>query len=315
MVSGMGAILTVLNKLLIIFFLLLIGYFCRKKKIMGDSFVEDFAGFLTRIIIPCFVISSLQIDYSPELFRGGATVFLVCVIMHFWGLIVGWLSFRVLKVPEKAKGIWIFSCMFANIGFMGVPVIAMIFGGNSVFYCAFASFAFNTTAYTLGVIVLQRCGDNPEGSKVDMKKLLLAPVNVATLVGLLLFLGNIRLPAPIKDTVSMVGGMLSPLAMIYIGAILGKFDFKETIMEKWAYPVSFFRLIFMPLSSYIILKPFIHDQLILGVIVVGLSTPIGAFCAILAAEFGADEALASKYIFVTTVLCIFTMPIFFMLFL
>ena len=311
----MDAIFTVLDKLMIIFFLLMIGYFCRRKNIMGREFMEDFAGFLTRIIIPCFVISSLQIEYTEELFRGGATVFLVCVIMHFWGLLVGWASFRLLKVPQNAKGIWIFSCMFANIGFMGVPVIAMIFGGNSVFYCAFASFAFNTTAYTLGVVVLQKCGENPQSQKIDVKKLLLAPVNVATAAGLVLFLLDIRLPGPVKDTVSMIGGMLSPLAMIYIGAILGKFDFKETITEKWVYPVSFFRLVFMPLSSYFILKPFIHDKLILGVIVVGLSTPIGAFCAILAAEFGADEALASKYIFVTTVLCIFTMPIFFMLFL
>lgn len=311
----MGAIFTVLNKLAIIFLLLLIGYFCRKKKIIGESFMEDFAGFLTRIIIPCFVISSLQIEYTPALFREGATVFIACVMMHLWGLVVGWLSFRVLRVPQKAKGIWIFSNMFANIGFMGIPVIAMIFGGNSVFYCTFGTFAFNIMSYTLGAVVLQKCSDNPDGNKVNMKKLLQAPVNVATVVGLLFFVLNIRLPGPMRDTVNMVGGMLSPLAMIYIGGILGKFNFKEMFSEKWAYPVSFFRLIFIPLSSYIILKPFIHNQLILGVIVVGLSTPIGAFCAILAAEFGADEALASKYIFVSTVLCIFTMPLIFMLFL
>jgi len=230
----MEAVFTVLNKLMIIFFLILIGYGCRKKKIVDDSFMEGIAGFLTRIIIPCFVISSLQIDYTPELFRDGATVFIVCVIMHFWGLVVGWLSFRFLKVPQKAKGIWIFSCMFANIGFMGVPVISMIFGGNSVFYCAFASFAFNITAYTLGVVVLDKCTENSDSSKVNMKQLLKAPVNVATVVGILLFVMNVRLPEPMKDTVDMVGGMLSPLAMIYIGGILGKFDFKETVTEKWA---------------------------------------------------------------------------------
>ncbi|MDD3394009.1 MAG: AEC family transporter [Anaerotignum sp.] len=311
----MEAVLTVLDKLMIIFFLMLIGYVCRKKKIVGDAFMEEFGGFLTGVIIPCFVISSLQIDYTPELFRDGATVFIACVIMHIWGMIVGWLSFRVLRVPQKAKGIWIFSCMFANIGFMGIPVIAMIFGGSSVFYCAFGTFAFNIMSYTLGAVVLQKCSENPDKNKVNMKKLLKAPVNVATVVGILFFVLNIRLPGPIKDTVNMVGGMFSSLAMIYIGGILGKFNFKETVTEKWAYAVSFFRLIFIPLSSYFILKPFIHDQLILGVIVVGLSTPIGAFCAILAAEFGADEALASKYIFVSTLLCIFTMPLFFMLFL
>ncbi len=311
----MEAILTVLNKLTIMFLLLLIGYFCRKKKIFKDGFMEDFAGFLTRIIIPCFVISSLQIEYTWELFQKGVLVFFVCVMMHLWGMVVGWFSFRICKVPEGAKGIWIFSNMFANIGFMGLPVIAMIFGGNSVFYCTFATFAFNITSYTLGAVVLQRYSGNPDTGKVNMRKLLQAPVNVATVLGVLCFVLNIRLPGPMKDTVSMVGGTLSPLAMIYIGGLLGKFDFKETLTEKSAYHLSFFRLIFIPLSSYILLKLFIQDQLILGVIVVGLSTPIGAFCAILAAEFGGDEALASKYIFVSTVLCIFTMPFFFMLFL
>ena len=311
----MEAIFTVLDKLTIMFLLLLIGYFCRKKKIFRDGFMEDFAGFITRIIIPCFIISSLQIEFTPELFQKGAFVFIVCVIMHVWGMVVGWASFRILKVPQQAKGIWIFSNMFANIGFMGLPVIAMIFGEESVFYCTFATFAFNIMSYTLGAVVLEKCSDNPQGGRVSWKKLLKAPVNVATVVGILLFALNIRLPGPMRDTVKMVGGTLSPLAMIYIGGLLGKFNFKETLTEKWAYPLSFFRLIFIPLSSYILLKPFIQDQLILGVIVVGLSTPIGAFCAILAAEFGGDEALASKYIFVSTVLCIFTMPLFFMLFL
>lgn len=52
-------------------------------------------------------------------------------------------------------GIWVFSCMFANIGFMGVPVISMIFGGNSVFYCAFATAAFNLASYTLGIWIIE----------------------------------------------------------------------------------------------------------------------------------------------------------------
>lgn len=311
----MGAMITVLDKLMIIFTLMLIGYICRKKKIVDDNFMEGIGGFLTRIIIPCFVISSLQIKYTLELFREGTLVFVVCVIMHFVGLLIGWISCFVLKVPQKEKGIWIFSCMFSNIGFMGVPVISMVFGVESVFYCAFASFAFNMTAYTLGVVVLDKYNENPNKNKVNFRQLMKAPVNLATVLGILLFVMRISLPGPIKETVSLVGEMLSPLAMIYVGGILGKLSFKEAITEKWAYAVSLFRLIFMPLFGYIILSPFIHDKLILGVIIVGLSTPVGAFCAILAAEFGGDETLASKYIFVTTVLCIFTMPLFFLLFL
>lgn len=310
----MGAVFTVLDKLMIMFLLLLIGYICRKKQVVSDAFMDGTAGFLTKVVIPCFVISSLQIEYTEELFRGGMIVFGTCIALHFLGLLVGAVSAKFLPLPATAKGIWVFSCMFANIGFMGVPVITLVFGGDSLFYCAFASFGFNLTAYTLGVVVLNHYSQNTEKQKIDLLGLLKAPVNSLSIVGFILFLCHIQLPEFVVDTTTMIGDMLSPLAMIYVGTVLGKIKMKDAFMEKWAYVMSVFRLVIMPMLAYFILRNFIHDNLILGVIVIGLSTPVGALCAILAAEYGEDVELASKYIFMTTVFCIITMPMIFLLF-
>ena len=40
---------------------------------------------------------------------------------------------------------------------------------------------------------------------------------------------------------------------------------------------------------------------------------VAGFCAISAGEYGNDVVLASKFIFITTLLCIITIPIFVML--
>ena len=40
---------------------------------------------------------------------------------------------------------------------------------------------------------------------------------------------------------------------------------------------------------------------------------VAGFCAIFAEEYGNDVVLASKFIFITTLLCIITIPIFVML--
>ena len=40
---------------------------------------------------------------------------------------------------------------------------------------------------------------------------------------------------------------------------------------------------------------------------------VAGFCAIFAGEYGNDVVLASKFIFITTLLCIITIPIFVML--
>ena len=150
--------------------------------------------------------------------------------------------------------------------------------------------------------------------QISLRQLVTLPVNIAIIIGIILFIGNIQLPEAIGGTVKMVGDMIAPLAMIYIGAVLGRMPLREMIYDRWAYVISFIRLIVVPLTAYLMLRPFITDQLVLGVVIVGLSTPIGAYCAILAAQYGADERTASRYIFISTALSILTMPFFFFLF-
>ena len=106
---------------------------------------------------------------------------------------------------------------------------------------------------------------------------------------MILFIGNIQLPEAIGGTVEMVGDMIAPLAMIYIGAVLGRMHLKEMIYDRWAYVISIIRLIVVPLTAYLMLRPFITDQLVLGVVIVGLSTPIGAYCAICSSSMVPNE--------------------------
>lgn len=310
----MTALLTVADKLLMIFLLLLIGYIARKRNIVDDPFVDKLSSFLVNIVVPFFLISSLQIEYTFDLLKRGLVVFGSCLVLHFVGFLIGFISGKIFRFKPSKMAVWIFSCMFANIGFMGIPVIAVVLGGNSVFYCAFACFAFNLLSYTVGIIIFCTFSESQEKIHLPLKRILLSPPNIGIVIGLILFVLNIQLPSFLSGTVSMVGNMVSPLAMIYIGAVLSRMSILQAFKDPWVYIISVFRLILLPLLGYVILKPFINDTLALGVIILGLATPIGAFCAILAGEYGGDTVLTSKYILVTTLLSIFTMPFIALLF-
>lgn len=309
----MAAFFTVADKLMMVFLLIVVGYTARRLNIIDDNFVDKLSGFLVKIVVPLFLMHSLQLEYEPELLKRGLTVFACCIFMHIIGLIVGLITSKPLKIERDGMSSWIFGCMFPNIGFMGIPVIALVLGGDSVFYCAFASFAFNLLAYTLGVYIIIRYSGT-SGAKLPLKRILLAPANIGTVIGLIFFVLEIKIPSSILGTMDMVGGMITPLAMIYIGAVLVRSGLKKAFSNKMSYAIAFFRLIFMPLAGYIILSPFIHDNIALGVVILGLSTPLGAFCAILAGEYGGNTELVSEYTVVTTVLSLLTMPFFALLF-
>ena len=68
------------------------------------------------------------------------------------------------------------------------------------------------------------------------------------------------------------------------------------------------RLLIAPVLLWLVLRPFIHDGLLLDVIVLVGATPSAAMAAMLAIEYGGDERLASRAIFVSTVLSVLTIP-------
>ena len=59
---------------------------------------------------------------------------------------------------------------------------------------------------------------------------------------------------------------------------------------------------------FIFAKMFIADQMVLSVLVIGHSMPVAGFCALFAGQYGGDAVLASKFIFVSTLICIVTIP-------
>ena len=107
--------------------------------------------------------------------------------------------------------------------------------------------------------------------------------------------------------------IIADLAMLYVGTILTKSSIKDVFSDWRTYACSFVRLVLIPLLVLMIARPLIHDPMIYGVLVIGHAMPVAGFCAIFAGEYGNDVVLASKFIFITTLLCIITIPIFVML--
>ena len=151
------------------------------------------------------------------------------------------------------------------------------------------------------------------GKKHSMKEYIFTPVNAAIVVGLIMFVFQLRFPAPVDNAVQGMSSLTTPMAMLYVGTILTKSSIKDVFSDWRTYACSFVRLVLIPLLVLVIARPLVHDPMIYGVLVIGHAMPVAGFCAIFAGEYGNDVVLASKFIFITTLLCIITIPIFVML--
>jgi len=287
-----------------------VGFVCRRKWIIGDEHVTGMSNILWKVALPCTVFMSLMRPFTRTLLVESLASFVITGVIYILGGYLGLLLARVMKATEGEKECWQFGCAFGNVGFMGIPVVMAVFGADGLIYVSMGMAAFSILAFTIGSRMFAGA---PRG--LSFKRLLISsPAIPATVIGFLFFLTGFRLPQPLEGGIGLISGMTTPLSMLLIGAILAKQRLKDSLMDVRVLPPAFVKLAVIPLTSLFVLRFFIPNPLMLNVLVTIMAMPAAAAVAIFAEQHGGDSVAGAKFVVVSTVLSVVTVPLISLLF-
>ena len=218
-------------------------------------------------------------------------------------VVMAWFLPRLMRTRSEDAGATRLVTAFGNVGFVGLPVVAAIFGDEMVFFASLCNIPFNLALYSIGAAQLS----GTDGARFDWRKVLNMPV-IATLLSVVLLLSRIHVPAVIADTISTLAGATIPLSMLIIGTSLGAISVRAALTDWRAYAVSAVRLLVCPLLTWLVLRPFVSGVL-LGIPVLLAACPSAMVVTALCLQYERSDAFASKCIFLSTVLSAVTIPL------
>ncbi|WP_343348454.1 AEC family transporter [Terrisporobacter petrolearius] len=293
----------IVNQMLVLFIVMIIGYITNKKNILDVNVNKKISSLLLNITAPALILSSVvnrDKAGDPKLVLDIAVLAIILyAILPFLGIFLA----RILKVPKEDENLYQFMTIFSNVGFVGFPVIESIFGSEAVFFAAIINLVFNVFCYSYGIYLIS------ESNKLSFDiKTLINPGIIVSIIAIIIYITNIEVPLVIKETTSLIGGITTPLAMMLIGSSLGEIPIKEVFLEKRLYPYTFIKQIIMPIIFFSILKPFVTNELILGIIIIVSAMPVATITIMFCNEYEGNINLASKTIFITTLCSVVTIP-------
>ncbi len=293
---------TAINQILILFIMMFIGVAAKRTKTIDDNAHKAISALLIRVSLPALVLSSTNFERTPEVIPNMLQIAGITAIYYLAVILGCILITRLFKFDSKTSSVFISLIVFANVGFMGYPVVRAFFEEIGVFYASIVNMFFNILLWTYGILLF-----NKENG-IDYKKL----INIGTLssiTAVFIFLFQIKLPYVLFSALDITGRMTAPLSMILIGASIAEVNFSSLFTNRKVFAVAIIRLLAIPLSTAFILKSLGFNSMVISICTIMAAMPAGATNAIFSKEFDVEPLFASIGVFISTLLSIITLPV------
>lgn len=291
---------------IVLFLLIAAGFGAGKLKVLGPEAVRGMSRFIVDFTLPALVLVSMQKPFSAELRDEALRMLGISFAIYLSALPLAALWARVIGSRGPESGVHEFGGTFANVAFMGFPIMGAYFGKDILFAVSIYNMPFQLLAFSLGVIMLTR--GNSGVPRISLRQWI-NPAILSTCLGFVFFLGSVRISGPLLSGLTILGEMTTPLSMAVIGAILARMEVRGILGNIRVYLTSVYRLILHPLALWAVLSAFGLRGNSLAIPVVLAAMPVAANASILSDAYGGDSETASALVFVSTAVSLITIPL------
>lgn len=290
--------------MIVLFIYMLLGYYGSRKGELDAKAGKVLSWIVINLANPALLLNSAIGGDGKASGRELLSTAVIAVLMFAVLLILAWAAPIVFRASEDEKGIYKLMTTFNNIGFMGFPVIAAVYGSGALLYAAIFTLPFNVLIYTYGIAMVR--GKDAEG--FQWKSICNIGV-VSCLIAVVLYLSSVPVPESARTAVSGLSGLTGPLSMMVIGISLSSIRLKELFLDKKLLSYAAVKLLVIPIIGTLIIRQFIANELLTAVCMIMLATPAASMTVMLAGQYDCNVELASKGVAITTILSVITIPI------
>ena len=290
----------------IIFSLIAIGFFTRKKGLVSREGQKNITDLVINIVLPCSIVTSFVQELPVSALRDCLTIFIISVCAEFLCALYAKTAYR--GVDEKKRKCLTYGILVSNAGFLGNPVAEGVYGPIGLMLTSVYLIPVRIIMWSRGIAIFSGATDRKETAK----KVLTHPCVLACLAGIAimlaqLFAGISLIPEWLFSLLQTIGRCNTALSMMVIGMILSDIDLSQLI-DRTVLRYTFDRLILIPCVLGAVLYVLTRCGLVTGlaprVSVLLSAMPAAATTSMLSSKYDCAPEFGTKMVITSTLLSI-----------
>lgn len=297
----MVALQSIVFQIVVMFVLILCGVLLYRIGWISKETNKQLSKIVVSFVNPALMFSAYNIEMQETLVRGLLQAFALAVIAH--GLFIA-TAHVLIRDQHADQGMEKYCAIYSNCAFIGIPLVSSVYGNEGVFYVTAYITIFNLLMWSHGIILMSGAKKiNP------LTDILLSPTILATLLGMLVFFGQIKVPAILLQPIHYVGSMNTPLAMIVSGVTIAQSSFWKAWKDWRIYRILVIKMVVVPailVALGLVVKgnavPWMSTVLV-------AACPVATASTLLAIQYNQNEKRAAQIFGMSTLLSTITLPL------
>lgn len=305
-------VLMIFGRLFQVAVYLVIGFVSRRTELLDERTLPGLANLVYKICLPTVIFYSAL---RGARLLGWQSAVLPVLSLGVTAVSVGLsLTYQRWRREEQSSASVAVGGAFGNTAFLGIPLCAALFGPAAGAQAALCDFGNTLGTFTVGTHVLNRARED-RGAQVSLWRAAANRNTLALAAGLLTGRLPLVLPEWLLAPVAGVAGAALPVAMMVVGATIAGLGQKAGLFkvagERLALMAAL-KLGVEPAAALAVAAVAVPRE-VRPVVVLIAAMPTMATLPVVARQFGGDEELIAAAVFLTTVLCFLTIPVWMLL--
>ena len=306
----MDLFLRSISGILVILGMILVGFVIGEKGWFDDKSRSLIAKLVTQVALPCYMLYTItqRFTVADLLKMLPALRFPALSMVVLLGIATA--VARIFAVSQDRRGLFISMFFNSNTIFVGLPINQALFGDASIPYVLIYYMCNTTFFWTLGTYLIQRDGEGEAqfDLKTSLKKVFSPPL-MGFLLGLVLVMLRMKLPAFLASDLQYLGNLTTPLSMIFIGLSVSHIGMKQLVLKKDQLLILLGRFVVAPLLMATIVYWAPLPSLMKQVFIIQSAMPVMTNAPVVASLYGADSDYAAVMVTETTLATMVMIPI------
>ncbi|MCL1604268.1 AEC family transporter [Succinatimonas hippei] len=288
----------------ILFIIIAVGFLSHKSKIQYTDFDRALSRFIINISCPALVLSSVMGENLPDPDLV-VPLGIVGIASYALVMLISIPGSRLFTRNKADLGVYSFMLVFGNVGFIGYPVVAALFGHESIFFAAVLNFTNSLFIFSLGMFFVS---GGQQKLQFDYK-FLINPIMIASYLSILIVCFEIKdFPIILSEPLKMIGSITVPGALLIIGSSIAQIPLKKMCGNIGIYAMCAMRLLFLPFIVYGLTLLLTDSKTIITVNTVLFAMPVATLGTMFCLINKRDDSLVTQGIFISTIASMLTIP-------